>query len=80
MYAYEDEDATAAELGGDTPAPWPRMFDVRTAVLVGRVALGTSLETHFGNMLSESDAGILLEDALDSMYTYDPLQASPHRC
>jgi hypothetical protein len=51
----------------------PRMFDVRTVVLVDQVALGTSLETHFENMLSESDAGILLEDTLESMYTYDPL-------
>ena len=51
----------------------PRIFDVRTLVLVHQVALGTSFETHFENMLSESDAGILLEDTLESMYTYDPL-------
>ena len=77
MHAYEDEDATAAELRRCTPVPWSRVFnDVRAAVLVDRVALGTSLETHFGCMLTGratrgNDTAALLEDALGSM---DPLK------
>ena len=49
------------------------MFDVRALVLVDQAALGTSFETHFENMLSESDANMLLEDTLESIYTDDPL-------
>ena len=77
MYAYEDEDATAAALRRGTPVPWSRMFnDVRTTVRVDQVALGTSLETHFGCMLTGraihgNDTAALLEDALGSM---DPLR------
>ena len=74
---YEDEDATAAALRRGTPVPWSRMFnDVRTTVRVDQVALGTSLETHFGCMVTGreihgNDTAALLEDALGSM---DPLK------
>ena len=77
MYAYEDEDATAAALRRGTPVPWSRMFsDVKTSVPVNQVALMTSLQTHFGCSLTGrtdrgDDIADLLEDAIDFM---DPLK------
>ena len=73
MSAYEEEDATAAEIRRAPPVPFSRMFnDVKTSVPVNQVALMTSLQTNFGcSLTGRTDRGNyiadLLEDAIDFM-------------
>ena len=73
MSAYEDEDATAAEIRRAPPVPFSRMFNgVKTSASVNQVALMTSLQTHFGCSLTGrtgwgDDIADLLEDAIDFM-------------
>jgi FKBP-type peptidyl-prolyl cis-trans isomerase len=73
MPAYEEEDATAAEIRRAPPVPFSRMFNgVKTSASVNQAALMTSLQTHFGCSLTGrtdrgDDIADLLEDAIDFM-------------